>query len=395
MLRLRTLFFAILFALLFGDNNYTAAQTGTPVGWTQTLTTASYSEISMVSMDVGGNVYVAGSTSGIVFGVGPTDNYKTYAAKYSRDGALLWNHVWTDSAIRAITPDSAGNAFAITDNELQKFDSTGTLLWSSSLNLDNGLAGAAAITTDNSGNLYVTGADASTLQPFVAKLNSAGTFSWTTTLDAPLPRQCAIAVNSSGTVMVANSSCGPTDSVAQLVKLNSSGTKTWSANYGQSSGYTFFGGVAIDETENMFLTINSNSHLFSDSTNGMDNYLVKYTPANNMLWHRNISNASWSSSLAIDPAGYEYAVSQYGPIQKFNTDGTLVDSLPLPWDNVYSTSIAFGGGNLSAVNCTDFNGDLSTILSGKIGVVPEPSAFLLLGTSFFSLLAFAWRRRRS
>jgi hypothetical protein len=57
-----------------------------------------------------------------------------------------------------------------------------------------------------------------------------------------------------------------------LAKLDASGTKYWSANYGQASKYTFFGGVAIDGTGSTYLTINSNSHLYSDSSDGMDNY---------------------------------------------------------------------------------------------------------------------------
>jgi hypothetical protein len=200
-------------------------------------------------------------------------------------------------------------------------------------------------------------------------------------------------VNSSGsTVVVANSSAGGSDSVAQLAKLDASGTKYWSANYGQASKYTFFGGVAIDGTGSTYLTINSNSHLYSDSSDGMDNYLVKLTPGNNMLWHKSLSESSWNSSLAIDPAGFEYAVTQDGPIQKYNAQGAVVGSYQ--W-NTDATSLAFGGGYLSAVNYTFSNGYLSTVLSGKIGVVPEPSAFLLLGTSLSGLLFFAWWRRRS
>jgi uncharacterized delta-60 repeat protein len=132
-----------------------------------------------------------------------------------------------------------------------------------------------------------------------------------------------VAVDSSGNIYVTgytdggldeNSSSGKQDFF--LTKYNSSGTKEWTKQQG-SSADDFGNGVAVDSSDNIYVTGATYGKLHGNNNSGIyDIFLVKY----------NSSGArQWTKQLGTSTVEHAYAVT---------TDSS---------DNIYVTGITWGG----------------------------------------------------
>jgi Beta-propeller repeat len=170
--------------------------------WTRQLGTTTSDYSYGVTADTSGNVFISGTTSGRFQGSGPI-NEDAFVAKYNSAGVLQWTQQLgtTTTADRnfTIAADTFGNIFisGVTNGSLQgtnaggfdafvaKYDSTGARLWTRQLGTSTD-EDCHSVTTDNLGNVYISGVTQGSLDgmnaggqdAFVAKYDAAGTLQW-------------------------------------------------------------------------------------------------------------------------------------------------------------------------------------------------------------------------
>ena len=306
-----------------------------------------------ISTDSSGNVYVTGqggSATVTVFNANGTAFGRTlpnsgdgdaFIVKYNTDGVVQWvarvasagadsgNGIATDSSgnvyvtgqggtatVTAFNAD--GTAFGTTlvhagagDVFIVKYNTNGVVQWVARIASTAGDIGYA-ISTDSSGNVYVTGSGGSSATIFA--FNANGTLFGTT-----LP-------NSGG-------------NDAFIVKYNTSGTVQWVAKV--ASAVTDSGnGIATDSSGNVYVTgsggsgtvtaFNANGTAFGTTlpnSGSTDAFIVKYNTSGTVQWVARIASAGGDSgnSIAIDGGGNVYVTGQGGSgvtITAFNADGT-------------------------------------------------------------------------
>ena len=252
------IFFIFLFSLtVISCSKKDDSSSSSSAAGTYQLATNDYA--NGVATDSSGNVYVTGGTKGGLDGNTSAGNTDLFVVKYNSSGTKQWTKQLGSSGLdsaNGITIDSSGNVYVAggtygllagssnsgrTDVFLFKFNSSGTKQWTKSLGSnENDLANG--VTTDSSGNFYVTGftyqdmdgnTSAGNADLFVDKYNSSGTKQWTKQLGtSSYDNASGVATDSSGNVYVTggphgrldgNTSAGGSDIL--LVKYNSSGTK--------------------------------------------------------------------------------------------------------------------------------------------------------------------------
>ncbi|MBI2282036.1 MAG: gliding motility-associated C-terminal domain-containing protein [Bacteroidetes bacterium] len=211
---------------------------------------------SSIATDASGNVFVTGNTSSTTF---PVQNGGTFF--------------------------QGANAGA-TDAFILKFDNLGNRLWATYYG-GSGFDFGFAITTDNSGNLFVTGATGSGDLP----VQNAGTYFQ-----------------------------GPSGGDAFILKFDNLGNRLWATYYGGSladGGYS----IATDNSGNLFvagLTSSidlpvQNAGTFYQGTNGGgdDAFILKFDNVGNRLWATyyggsGVETFGSSDNLAIDSCNNVY-----------------------------------------------------------------------------------------
>ena len=273
-----------------------------------------------VATDVSGNVYVTGSFNS------PTITFGSYI----------------------LTKVGNQNFFLV------KYDASGNVLWAKNWGA-SGFDVSHSVTTDASGNVYVTG---------LFGLNS---IFWTDTLTSVFNDVFLAKFNSSGTLLWYKKSV--------ISNYNSWGTGAANLNKGC--------GVATDNSGNVYITgwFTSSTIQFGNytltNTGYWDNFLVKYDSFGNVLWAKNISGPSFnwdgSYSVATDASGnayvtgsraYRYFFSKYDAssgnlLWNNNAGGTAYYSFgtDVSMDasgNIYVTG-AFTGTTLTLGNYTLIN----------------------------------------
>jgi hypothetical protein len=211
--------------------------TGT-LQWTRQLGTTSTDYSYGVTADALANVYISGTTSGSFQGSAPI-NEDAFVAKYNSAGVLQWTKQLgtTTTADRnfTISADTLGNVFisGVTNGSLQgtnaggfdafvaKYDSTGARLWTRQLGTSAD-EDCHAVTTDNLGNVYISGVTQGSIEgtnaggqdAFVAKYDAAGTLQWLRQLgSSAADPSFAISADRLGSVYISGMTLGNMDGV--------------------------------------------------------------------------------------------------------------------------------------------------------------------------------------
>ena len=148
------------------------------------------------------------------------------------------------------------------------------------------------------------------------KYNSSGTKQWTKQLGTfSIDIGIGVTTDSSGNVYVTgytgggldgNTSSGNHDIV--LVKYNSSGTKQWTKQLGTSSG-DYGNDVTIDSSDNVYVTGSTGGGL--DGNTNSDNYdifLLKYNSSGTKQWTKQLwtSSGDYGNDVTTDSSGNIY-----------------------------------------------------------------------------------------
>jgi len=314
-----------------------------------------------ICTDKNNNIYITGQFSGTAtFGTSTTltaSSTDIFVAKYNSSGVLQWAKKEGGSSVDrglAIATDTIGNVIVTGDFSgsmtvgptnlisagaadvfVVKYNSQGTVKWAKKAgNIVNDRA--TAITTDNSGNLYIAGSFGGTVSfgstqltatggssdtdIFTAKLDSAGTFVWAKkggSNAAVVEEARGIATDGSANVYVTglfggSASFDGTSIISQgssdafLVKYNNSGMVQWARSGG---GLTEEEGTAVTVLPNGSVCITGfykGSAVFGTTTLSafggtadFDAFMVKYAANGNMLWARSFGRTNEDKAAGI------------------------------------------------------------------------------------------------
>jgi outer membrane protein assembly factor BamB len=209
-------------------------------------------QIVRLFMDSSGDlIFVGTSWNG---GTSGSQTYHNAVMKLSKtDGSIVWSSRVSSQgeydSLNAAHQDSSGNIYAVGNvtigsqnyGYIQKWDNSGAFQWArrftgESTGYTNNLN---AVTTDSSGNVYVTGEEGSSTYGAslkIAKLSSSGTTVWQYFYNisgSSSEYGRAITLDASGNIYVGVNT--PTYA-SGLVKLDANGTITWSRFFGTGGG---------------------------------------------------------------------------------------------------------------------------------------------------------------
>ncbi|MCP4129533.1 MAG: hypothetical protein GY754_00830, partial [bacterium] len=288
--------------------------------WTRQMGTTESDCAHGVSVDIAGNIYVVGYTSGGLDGNTNDGGRDIFLVKYSSLGEKQWTRqmgTTENDYACGVSVDSAGNIYITGDTEggldgnthagdddifLVKYNSLGVKQWTRQMGTTEGDY-ARGVSVDSFDNIYITGftyggLDGNTHEGgsdiFLVKYNSLGEKQWTrqmgtTTTD----RAMGVSVDSFDNIYITGFTSGGLDGNTHeggsdifLVKYNSLGEKQWTRQMGTTeSDYVY--GVSVDSTGNIYITGCTEGGLDGNTNDGgWDIFLVKYNSLGVKQWTR-------------------------------------------------------------------------------------------------------------
>ena len=281
-----------------------------------------------IAIDQNGNLYITGQTSSNDF---PSRNPGggAYIQGY-RDGLGI---------------GSRGDAF------IAKFDSSNNLVWSTCYGGSTGAESGNAITTDNFGNIFVTGTTNSSDFPvfnqggaysqlfggnddvFILKFNSAGVCLWATYYGGLLSEGGEdIVTDASGNVYITGSTGSgdfptydaggeayfqmvSTGGEAFILKFDNTGVRKWATFYGGALGGEVGNSLATDISGNLFITGLTGSEDFplygcayhTNDDTGI--FVLEFDTSGILKWANTFANG-WGAAIATDNSGYIYVTGE-------------------------------------------------------------------------------------
>ena len=309
-----------------------------PKNWITTMGNSSSDEAWDVKVDSSGNVYIAGNTyltysSGGVAKLNSSSEiqWSKYTNPGSYHGAIFY----------AVHVDNSGNVYVGGKTEVDhnailfKYNSSGVLQWKKSLGTGSSYEHINGLAMDSSGNIYA--ASYMGYKPAVIKLNSSGNTIWQRQYDKS-GSSAGVAIDSSDNVYLV----GDTDGAGQggddilLIKYNSSGTSQWERTLGSSISQRGYD-LAVDSSDNIFVV--GRTHSGTIYSGDEDVVLAKYDSSGNLLWHRQLGGSgmdSYYDGIAIDNSDNVYLsimnTGQTLTAVKYDNDGNI------QWQNSLNTT---------------------------------------------------------
>ncbi len=250
-----------------------------------------------VALDLSGNVYVTGYSTGS----GTGKDCRTI--KYNPAGDVLWTASFNGPVnggdySYAVFIDASGNVYItgradygtpLSDIITIKYNSDGVQQWLARYSgVSNGVDEGKSIQVDASGNVYVGGktyVTGSTYDFIAIKYNSAGVQQWVSTYNGPGNNEDlvnSLAIDASGNVYVAGVSIGQnTGSDFTVVKYNSDGTESWVKRYnGTANGGDAAISVKVDASGNIY----ASGYTDRGAVSRYDMITVKYNTSGSQQW---------------------------------------------------------------------------------------------------------------
>jgi hypothetical protein len=362
-------------------------------GWVKTWGSGGNDHAYAITKDSNGNMYVTGFYfSTVDFNPDPAqvDNHSgfgswdSFVSKFAPDGTFVWAKTWgatgyADSALD-VAVDNNGNVFVsgwwqndmaipqidldpgagvdwhygkVGDNiYLINLNSSGDYQWGYSWSsIDWAFSEGNGLTTDGSGNVYMTGAYQNTIDwdpgPGVANLTPVG---WKD---------------------------------AFLLKLDSSGTYQWALSWGGAGMNDYGYNVCLDSTGNILVcgqvygsNIDFDPGPGTDirNANGWDAFLSSFSPGGNYQWAKmwGGSGSDDARDVAIDTTGNIFVTGSFAATVDFNPDGGVENHSSAGGTDSYVSKFDSSGAFLWAKTWGGTSDEIAygvgTDLSGSVAV---------------------------
>ncbi|HAY32867.1 MAG TPA: SBBP repeat-containing protein [Ignavibacteria bacterium] len=267
--------------------------------WSKYIATGVNSTVTKLTLDISGNIYIAGGTSS-----------QPYILKFNSNGDTLWMRKppvpvnYYNGVANDITVDSAGNVYStgkiydpVTNFDMItfKYNSSGVLQWNKIYNYVNSSDQGNALEFSSSGNLYVTGAsNAANSQPdiLIIKYNVLnGDTVWVKRYNGVLngyDEGKDIGISSDENIYVTGQTDGAVYSGDMItLKYNSFGTLQWVRKYAGNLSMGDAGKkLKVDASGNIYAAGRINDGYFAKFIN------IKYNPNGDSIWTRLIETSS-------------------------------------------------------------------------------------------------------
>jgi hypothetical protein len=379
--RLRAGALAFLFYAVFLISQASAQPP--PFEWVRQGGGSGIDEANGIAVDSSGNVYVVGTfySSATIAGVvlnAANFTFATFIAKYNALGEPVWARSLQASSSAhgysvAVAPGDSiyvslrfrgtltfGSTQFQSSNDssiaVAKYDSSGNPIWIRQIGGAGGSAYGRSVTTDQQGNLIVSGyffqtinLGAATLTSaggedvFCAKYDPQGNFLWARKAGGlGFDFAEAVVADSAGNIIVTGAFSGSanfggiplTSSGARdifLAKYDSDGAIQWARRAGSSllsdpwRGETGRG-IAVDQNDNIFVTgvfedIATFGTVNLTSAGYEDSFLAKYNPDGTVLWARRAGGTGSDTGIAVavDGSGNSYVTGSFEGVASFGT----------------------------------------------------------------------------
>ena len=358
-----------------GRRFYRVVAPAPPSAWVGTKQLGAADQITFgnaLATDSGGNVYVAGSTKGGLDGNTLTGTYDFYLSKYSSSGVRLYTKqlgvAGRDTVATAVATDANDNVYVagyttggLYGNTMQsdsthevfisKYDSNGVKQFTRQLGVAGEKKVGIAVAIDANGNIFVAGYTTGaldgymmtgTVDSFFSKYNSEGVKQFTRLLgvagketrgygvatDASGIKQftrqlgavgavtvgTAVTTDDKGDVFVVGYTEGSLDGNTLtgtrdffVAKYDPSGVKQFTRQLGAVGAVTVGNEVATDLVGDVFVTGSTTGGLDGNARTGIhDVFVTKYTPNGVKLFTRQLGVAgreTYGNGVATDPIG--------------------------------------------------------------------------------------------
>jgi uncharacterized delta-60 repeat protein len=284
---------------------------------------------SAIIVDNQNNIYITGTSEGL------NSEFDYLTLKYNTNGIQQWSNRYNgignsvDEAT-ALSTDGSGNIYITgtstgsgTNNDYLtiKYNANGVQEWIQRYNgTGNNADNAYSLAVDNLGNIYVTGESEGLGTDYdyaTIKYSSVGNQEWVQRYNGPRNlydwANC-IAVDSAGDVYVTGGSEGlSTDYDFATIKYNSAGIEQWVIRYnGASNSIDYANSIVADNSGNVYVTGTS-----TGSGTSYDFMTIKYNSAGVEQWVQRYNGPANSSdagyAITVDASGNVYATGRsYG-----------------------------------------------------------------------------------
>jgi hypothetical protein len=398
----------IILALVFINVNAQAPDWA----WAKSISGPSADAIYGITTDTLGNVYIIGDF-GSTINLGTTTltsagNQDIFIVKYDPAGNVIWAKSAGGTGIdygRGITCDKFGNIYVtgsyrlpscsfgstiLTNTNtvgrslfLVKYNDMGDVLWARNTENYDEYDNSLGLTTDASGNVYISGNYAPTFisfgtdtltnttgsfNMFLTKYNTMGDVLWAKKSNNMGSEQGnAIDTDTSGNVILIGTSMAPSMSFGTstfnnmgyrdvfIVKYDSLGNVLW-ADCGGSIYWDYGGGIVTDLAGNIFITGHyqdafSLGSFTITNAGGLDMFIAKYDASGNVIWLKGVGSAAsdYGVQTVTDAFGNVYIVGFFeSPVLNIDTisinNNGLYDFLVLKYDGSGNFLWAKGAG---------------------------------------------------
>ena len=255
-----------------------------------------------LALDGNDDAFVVGNT----ISVDGSSAEGPFIAKVSSQGAVLWSRLpiaHDDTTANGVAADLNGDGVIATSRSLQKYSSSGDLVWSIPANSG---VGAGAVAMDDGGVIYVGGL---TKVGLLSKLSASGAALWGVQLEGPDPAVMRLGLGPNDEVVVL------TDDSTNQYRLahysTNNGARLWSQLI-DSQHFATADDVAVDDAGNDFVVGMANDF----GKPFYDTYVAEYATDGHQVWSTALGyrgGASWRSVAASLLTSTKEGVFVVGP----------------------------------------------------------------------------------
>ena len=321
--------------------------------WTRQFGTNKDDHTTGIAVDINKNVYVAGWTEGSLQNTNKGDR-DAFVSKYSTKGSVLWTKQFGTSEydeVSGITTNANGNVYVsgytygslkgtnkgFADAYVRKYNSSGKVLWMRQFGTQK-QEKASSIAVDTNGNVYMAGHTWGNLKganlggedAFIRKYGASGDVLWTRQFGTNKNDETSrITTDTDGDVYVVGNTSGDLQGTGKGVKdiyirkYGASGDVLWTRQFG-TTNFDFVYGMATDVNKDVYIVGHVRGDLKGANKGQGDAYIRKYSASGKVLWTRQFGTIGGDSAsdVAVNVNGSVYVSgSTSGNLQNTSTGG--------------------------------------------------------------------------